>query len=42
MIKKIDKNNRTNAHNVLYAKKEKLYTAYLSKQNFNWEKQVTF
>ena len=38
--KKIDKNNVTIALNVLYAKKEKIYPAYVSKYNLNREKQV--
>ena len=38
--KKIEKNNVTIALNVLYAKKEKLYPAYVSKPNSNREKQV--
>ena len=36
--KKIEKNNVTNALNVLYARKEKLYP--VSKHNSNHEKQV--
>ena len=35
------KNNVTIALNVLYAKKEKIYPAYVSKHNSNREKQVT-
>ena len=35
-----EKNNVTIALNVLYAKKEKLYPAYVSKNNSNCEKQV--
>ena len=38
--KKIEKNNVTIALNVLYAKKEKIYPAHVSKQNSNREKQV--
>ena len=38
--KKIEKNNVTIALNVLYAKKEKIYPAYVSKYNSNCEKQV--
>ena len=38
--KKFQKNNVTIAVNVLYAKKGKIYTAYVSKHNFNREKQV--
>ena len=40
--KKFEKNNVTIALNVLYAKKEKIYPAYVSKHNANREKQVTF
>ena len=40
--KKIEKNNVTIALNVLYAKKEKIYPAYVSKHNSNREKQVIF
>ena len=41
MIEKIfEKNNVTVAHNVLYARKEKVYPAYVSKHNSNREKQV--
>ena len=40
MNKKIEKNNLKIALNVLYAKKEKIYTAYVSNQNSNREKQV--
>ena len=39
-MEKIDKNNVTIALNVLYAKKEKIYTACVSKHNSNLEKQV--
>ena len=38
--KKFEKNNVTIALNVLYAKKEKIYPAYVSKYNSNREKQV--
>ena len=38
--KKIEKNNVTIGLNVLYAKKEKIYAAYVSKHNSNREKQV--
>ena len=38
--KKFDKNNRTIALNVLYAKKEKIYPAYVAKHNSNREKQI--
>ena len=38
--KKFKKNNVTIALNVLYAKKEKIYPAYVSKHNSNREKQV--
>ena len=38
--KKIDKNNRTIALSVLYAKKEKIYPTYVSKHNSNGENQV--
>ena len=37
--KKFQKNNRTIALNFLYAKKEKIYPAYVSKHNSNREKQ---
>ena len=40
MIKKIEKNNVAIALKVLYAKKEKIYLAYVSKSNLNSEKQV--
>ena len=36
------KNNVTIAVNVLYAKKEKMFPAYVSKHNSNREKQVIF
>ena len=39
-MKKFKKNNGTTALNVLYAKKEKIYSAYVSKHNSNREKQV--
>ena len=38
--KKFEKNNVTIVLNVLYAKKEKMYPAYVSKINSNREKQV--
>ena len=38
--KKIEKNNVTIALTVLYAKKEKLYPTYFSKNKSNREKQV--
>ena len=38
--KKIEKNNLTIALNVLYAKKEKIYPAYVSKHKSNHKKQV--
>ena len=38
--KKFEKNNVTLAFDVLYAKKEKLYPAYVSKHNLDCEKQV--
>ena len=38
--KKIEENNVIIALNVLYSKKEKIYPAYVSKQNSNREKQV--
>ena len=38
--KKVEKNIVTNVLNVLYAKKEKVYPAYVSKYNSNCEKQV--
>ena len=38
--KTFEKNNVTTALNVFYAKKEKIYPAYLSKNNSNHEKQV--
>ena len=40
MIEKNEKNNLTIALNVLYAKKEKIYPAYVSKHIINLEKQV--
>ena len=39
-IGKFEKNNLTFALNVLYARKEKIYPAYLSKHNSYCEKQV--
>ena len=38
--KKYDKNSGTIAVNVLYAEKEKVYPAYVSKHNSNCEKRV--
>ena len=38
--KEFEKNNVIIALNVLYAKKEKIYPAYVSKHNSNYEKQV--
>ena len=38
--KKFEKNNVTIPVNVFYAKKEKKYSAYISKNNANCEKQV--
>ena len=38
--KKFEKNNVTIALNVWYAKKEKIYPAYVSKHNPNREKQI--
>ena len=38
--KKIEENNVIIVLNVLYSKKEKIYPAYVSKQNSNREKQV--
>ena len=35
--KKYEKNNVTIALNVLYAKKEKIYSAYVSKQLKSWK-----
>ena len=35
------RNNVTTALNVLYVKKEKIYPAYVSKNNSNRKKQVT-
>ena len=40
--KKFEKNNRTITLNLLYAKKEKIYLAYVSKHNSNRENQVIF
>ena len=42
LLEKNEKNNVTIALNVLYAKKEKIYPAYVSKHNSNREKQVIF
>ena len=39
--KKFEKNKRTITLNVLHAKKEKVYPAYISKHNSSREKQVT-
>ena len=39
-MEKIEKNNVTIAVNVWYAEKEKIYPAYVSKNNSNHEKQV--
>ena len=38
--KKIEKNNVTIFLNVLYGKKGKIYPAYVSKHNWNYEKWV--
>ena len=38
--KKLEKNNVTIVLNVLYAKKENTYPAYIWKHNWNHEKQV--
>ena len=40
--KKIEKDFVTIALNVLYAKKENIYPAYVSKRNSNCEKQAVF
>ena len=40
--KKNEKNNATIALDVLYAKNEKIYSAYVSKHNSNRQKQVIF
>ena len=40
LLEKFEKNNVTITINVLYAKKEKIYFAYVSKHNLNHEKQV--
>ena len=40
--KKFEKNNVTIALDVLYAKNEKIYFAYVSKHNSNRQKQVIF
>ena len=39
-MEKFEKNNVTIALNVLYAKNEKIYPAYVSKNNPNLEKKV--
>ena len=39
-LKKIEKNNVTIALNTFYVKKEKIYPPYVSKHNWNREKQV--
>ena len=39
-MENFEKNNVETAPNVLYAKKEKIYPAYVSKHNSNQEKQV--
>ena len=39
-MEKIEKNNVTIAVNVWYDEKEKIYPAYVSKNNSNHEKQV--
>ena len=38
--KKFEKNNLTIALNVLYAKNEKIYPAYVSRHNLKREKQI--
>ena len=40
LLEKFEKNNVTITINVLHAKKEKIYFAYVSKHNLNREKQV--
>ena len=40
--KRFEENNVAIALNVLFAKKEKIYQAYVSKHNSNREKQVIF
>ena len=40
--KKIEKNNVRIAFNVLYAKKEEIYPAYVSKHNLNRKKEVIY
>ena len=40
--KKIEKNKETITLNVFYAKKEKIYPAYVSKHNSNRAKQAHF
>ena len=39
-MQKIEKNNQIIAHNVVYAKKEKIYFVYVSKDNSNCEKNI--
>ena len=39
--KNFEKNNATIILNILFAKKEKIHPAYISKHNLNREKQVT-
>ena len=41
-LKKIEKNNVRIVLNILYAKKEKIYPAYVSKHYLNCGKQVIF
>ena len=41
-MEKIVKNNRAIAPNVFYAKREKMYTAYVSKHNSNRENKLFF
>ena len=41
-MEKIEKNNRAIAPNVFYAKREKIYTAYVSKHNSNRENKLFF
>ena len=40
IVKKFEKSNREIAFNVLSAKKEKIYCAYVWKHNSNFEKQI--
>ena len=40
--KKFEKNNVPIALNVLHAKKEKIYSAYVSKHNSNCERKLLF